>query len=407
MAKRRNSADRLELKSPDPKQDAGAIYDLTAKCFSGAHNYYQWYRGADGYFGHSHYDWRGSTIGLLHGRVMTHWGIWGYDMRIGAARVRVAGIGAVATDGFHRKQGLMDVTARAGIEKTRQAGYDMSLLFGIGDYYHKFGYVRAWTPTTYSLAVDRLPEDPETPKPRREPFDPGAKDIRRMYNREHKHLTGTAVRPTYKAPIDWKKCDSWTWRDKAGRLKGYLVTSEARGKFNCLETGGKVETALAVLRKVAGKLGYRDVRLPSLHHDHPAAVWLRRNNCGIKRDYIRSGGPMIRTLSLRSTLEKLAPVLAARLGQSHLADWTGDLLIADGREKAVLQFGDDGCEVSDATRAASAIRGDDHVAQLLIGTDDPAEIVSAANMRLSGDARALLPILFPAQHPMLRQLDHF
>jgi hypothetical protein len=44
---------------------------------------------------------------------------------------------------------------------------------------------------------------------------------------------------------------------------------------------------------------------------------------------------------------------------------------------------------------------------LLIGADDPAEIVSAANMRLSGDARALLPILFPAQHPMLRQLDHF
>jgi hypothetical protein len=73
----------------------------------------------------------------------------------------------------------------------------------------------------------------------------------------------------------------------------------------------------------------------------------------------------------------------------------------------VLQFGDDGCEVSDATRAASAIRGDDHVAQLLIGTDDPAETVAAANMRLSGDARALLPILFPAQHPMLRQLDHF
>lgn len=404
---RSDAAGRLQLRSPDPSTDAHDVYDLTAKCFSGAHNYYQWYRGAEGYFQEGFYDWQNSTVGLLDGRMVTHWGIWDYRMYIGEAKVRVAGIGAVATCGFHRKLGLMDATARAGIDRAAVAGYDLSVLFGIGDFYHKFGYVRAWTPTQYQVAVENLPVDPDAPEPARQAYDPADKVIRRIYNREHKGLTGSAIRPTYQSRIDWKQCESWTWQDKAGRSKGYLVTADRGGALHCLETGGKVETALAVLAKVARKLGCREVTFPSLHEDHPSARRLRARNCSVKRQFIGSGGPMIRILNLRSVMEKLAPVLAGRLAASHLADWSGNLLITDGREKVVLEFSPGGADVCDRTQADHAIRGDDHIAQLLLGTYRPSETATAAGLRLSGDAGILLPVLFPAQHPMLRELDHF
>jgi len=38
----------------------------------------------------------------------------------------------------------MAKTVAATIEAMSQVGYDMTVLFGIPDFYHRFGYVRAW-----------------------------------------------------------------------------------------------------------------------------------------------------------------------------------------------------------------------------------------------------------------------
>ena len=135
--------DRLEVIAPDRKRHAEELYDLLWKAFP----YEEYYGFLDrcrwGYIGGSHYDWNSSRIGILNGRIVTHWGVWDFRMRIGVARVRVGGIGVVATDARHRKRGLMNRTADNALGAMRSAGYDMSLLFGIDEFYHRFGYVRA------------------------------------------------------------------------------------------------------------------------------------------------------------------------------------------------------------------------------------------------------------------------
>ena len=91
------SARELVLVRPGPERHAEAIYDLTGKTFG---DYWNWIPEARRrYFGGGIYDWRASTIGLLGDRVVTHWGIWGFKMRIGRSAVRIAGVGAVATQG--------------------------------------------------------------------------------------------------------------------------------------------------------------------------------------------------------------------------------------------------------------------------------------------------------------------
>lgn len=54
-----------------------------------------------------------------------------------------------------------------------------------------------------------------------------------------------------------------------------------------------------------------------------------------------------------------------------------------------------------------AIRGGDEIAQLLIGTDEPDEIVDAAGIRLRGDAKQLVHVLMPNEHPTLAAWDNF
>jgi hypothetical protein len=49
--------------------------------------------------------------------------------------------------------------------------------------------------------------------------------------------------------------------------------------------------------------------------------------------------------------------------------------------------------------------GGEAVAQLLIRTDDPDEIVASASFQLTGDAWHLLPVLFPGQNPQPSLVD--
>ncbi len=55
----------------------------------------------------------------------------------------------------------------------------------------------------------------------------------------------------------------------------------------------------------------------------------------------------------------------------------------------------------------NVIRGGREIAQLLIGTEAPEEVMEAACMEVTGDAAELARVLFPAQQPQLSQLDRF
>lgn len=116
---------------------------------------------------------------------------------------------------------------------------------------------------------------------------------------------------------------------------------------------------------------------------------------------------MIRTLSLRSTLSKMSKELSRRLTGSHLADWRGTLLVADAREKVSLDIDRSAVGISGETRAKHCVRGGEQIAQLILGSDEPGAIVEAAGMRVTGDARKLIQVLFPNEHPRLCALDSY
>jgi hypothetical protein len=282
----------------------------------------------------------------------------------------------------------------------------MSILFGIRDFYHKFGYVRAWREATYVVKVSDLPDGAPAVRPRKV-ASPCREDIARMYNREHATCTGTAVRPTYRGRRRDKARTIHTWTDRRGRLRGYLVLRQRRGRLECQETGGSVEQALRVLARVARRKGIAEVHFPSLPYDTPLARRLRRGNCRLEMSYVRSGGAMVRTLNLNTTLEKIAPELTRRLKASHMADWKGRLTIADGRQRLTLGIERSRVRAVPAASTRHSLRGRREVAQLLLGSDEPGEVIEAGRMKLSGDAARLVAVLFPNQHPTLRMLDRF
>jgi len=409
VAGRTRKADpgRLELIAPDQRVHGEAMIDMIAKSFG--RYFHMRDRCRHGYILQSHYDWQTSRIGLIGGRIVTHYGVWGYSMRIGTARVRVGGIGAVATHADFRKSGLMAKTAQETIQAMSQAGYDMSVLFGIADFYHRFGYVRAWPWRRWTVKTEDLPKDKPTVRVRTFKLSQREKWRRQMeaiYNREYAMLTGTAVRPTYRTVGD-RRDVCYYWLDRRGRVAGYVAVRRHEDHLRCHETCGNAEQALRILARLARRQGCREVRFESLPYDHPLCRRLRGGNCRVEYTYQKSGGAMIRTLSLRSTLAKLTAELSRRLKDSHLATWRGRLLIADPREKVVLAVNRSEVRLASDKRAANAVCGGEEIAQLLIGADEPGEIIEAGKMKTAGRARELAAVLFPHQHPILMQADRF
>ena len=171
---------------------------------------------------------------------------------------------------------------------------------------------------------------------------------------------------------------------------------------------GQAEQVLRVVARHARAVGAKEVHFPELHAADPLAASLRRLYARETFTWSRSGGAMARCLNLLSTLTKMAGELSHRLRGSNLAGWRGQLLIADPREQVALRLGDAKVSVHPAVGPAPhAIRGGDEIVQLLLGVADPDEILSASNIRLSGQAHRLLKALFPNQHCRLSPWDRF
>jgi ribosomal protein S18 acetylase RimI-like enzyme len=360
----------------------------------------------------SHYDWRASRIGLLDGQLVTHFGVWDYQMRIGTARVRTGGIGAVATHGDFRKRGLMDRTARACVAAMRELGYDFSMLFGIDNFYHRFGYTRAWIESDYHLRVGDLPKQPPTRPLRKFRLRPRA-DLAELFNRCHAGVTGTAVRPTYTRR--WygsgvKNDQGFLWLGAGRKPAGYVIVRDRGAHLDVSEAVGDPEQVLRAVGALARRFGVEEVHFNMLPYTTPLARRLRAGTCALACRFQRCGGAMLRLINLPQALRKMSGELTRRLRASPLAGWRGQLVVSDAEDAVVLAVSGGRVAVLPYVprgRPTYGIYGGDEMAQLLLGTTDPFEIAAGHQTRITGDARRLLPFLFPDQHPLLHLADRY
>ncbi|HEX2948827.1 MAG TPA: GNAT family N-acetyltransferase, partial [Armatimonadota bacterium] len=369
---------QLRIIAPDSSKHQVLLLDLLAKTFSD-HGYF-FYRdySRDNYLGSTTYDWNAARIGFIGDELVTHVGVWGYQMRIGTARVQVGRVGAICTHADFRKQGLMDQTMAAVLDTLYNRGYDMSILFGIPNYYHRYGYVSAWADVTHYCNIDDLPIKRHlfpihqfTPRRR--------DDLDELYNACCVTATGTAVRPA-RYTLGATSPAGYLWKDDAGRTSGYVIYARNNNRLDCYENCGDVEQTLRILGIIGRRYHCHDVRFPMLPYTCDLAKRLRRGNCHVEKVFQQNGGAMIRTLNLSSTLTKLCGELSTRLQASHYADWQGNLLVADAREQVTLAITNQQVHVCAPVKTTHEICGGDSVAQLLIGTRAPEETVEASGM---------------------------
>jgi GNAT superfamily N-acetyltransferase len=356
------------------------------------------------YIGNCHYDFDATRLVWDGDTLVHHWGVWGYPMRIGSARLKTAGIGAVVTREPHRKQGLMQAAVAASFDAMRELGYDVSVLRG--RHYVKFGYVRAWNYVTYRLTRDEALV--RTPRRAYQPLAPShLKAVVALYNATHETLSGTAVRPTYRM-VDPSEMFIHGWFE-GNQLTGYVraIPSEDKKSLQCLEATGDVEQGLGVLADLVKQGDYESLTFFTMHHDHPMLRQLRKGAVIVENRYFDITGWRVRLVNLHSTLEKLRPLMEAHLYNSRFNDWRGELHLDAGGQKATLQIERGSIQMADHASGKHIIRAGHALTRLLIGSDHPAEIIQQEGIQCEGQGFELAQVLFPNLNPMLSHWDEY
>lgn len=400
---------------PVPPSRAQELYDLGSKVFS--HNgYFEFLRYCrQTYFGAATYDWPASRIAVQDGRIISHVGVWDYQMRVGRARLRTGGIGLVLTHPEHRKKGLAAQVMTAVMASMRQGGYDYSVLFGIRNYYHRFGFTQAWPDTRVHVALEALPEEPLRPALRKVSLtralaNPGP--VMNIYNRESARRTGSAQRPIYRRTCKfWSKIECRTLME-GGKITGYVVTKKNGENLEVFEVGGLQRgcgagAIWAALRRIARQQQCLRVVLVNLSYDHPLVRLARAGDCRVEMSHARSGAAMAAVVNLRSCLEKMAPELTERLRRSPLRDFDGALVVAGQGESVRLAIHGGSVQLAEGGRGGNVIQAGPNAARLIIGSESPAVLAEQGMVRFKNRAANLAEALFPAQWPMLSTLDHF
>jgi hypothetical protein len=390
----------MKITPADPNLHLMPIAKITADAFT--HGEYV-EEIAQTYIGNCNYDWDVTRLIWNESQLVHHWGVWGYPMRLGSVQLKVAGVGAVTTREEYRKRGLMQQAASASFEAMRENGYDLSILRG--RHYVKYGYARAWNYITYRLKPEEIPSFTL-----KHPYlKLGAEYISTMdslYNEAHQAFSGTAVRPTYRLK-SVEDMSAYGWFEN-GKLTGYvraLPPEDEKDNLQCLEAVGDPQQALAVMSKLFKQGDYKTMTFFTLPAQHTLLQLIRSGNCIVENRYFATSGWRVKIINLRSTLEKVHPLLETRLKESHFENWKGQLLLDAGEQQVALDIANGKVLLTAGCPTEHCIHGGAGIGRLLIGSDEPAEVIRQECITCNGDAMELAHALFPNMYPMLSQWD--
>jgi hypothetical protein len=355
-----------------------------------------------------------------------------HTVRIGESAVRMEGIGGVATGEAHRKQGYARSLLQAAVENMKRGDAALSMLYGIPDFYHRFGYATAG-PDHRAFLTD-LERDPVAPpgwtvRPLA-PTDVPA--VRSVYAAATAGEAGCEVRKT--GGEVWGRladCASGSSQDACrvaegpdGQVHGYVWRAawtwvmkymleptypDALALGEAVAESAPAADAVLAACSMWAREQDREVKrvVLAIPPQGPLAEAAMRQEATFEQHYEPSGGSMVRVLDVTRLMTALAPELSAR-ARAAGAGCEGMLVFRTDEGEAGLAVTPDGVSVVDGGPSALVVELPQYeLARLALGAYPPGSILERLASPPSEAACRLVEALFPHRHPHLYVPDRF
>lgn len=347
--------------------------------------------------------------------------LWVHDLtvRFGESLVRMGGIGGVETEEAYRMRGFARKLMEAANEYMKEQGFDIACLFGIPNFYERWGYITALPEYRLKVPVSNL-KGVEL-KHRVDNYSPDLHraDVLSIYEQNNRNRICSVVRDskswsTFARGTDWfVKADVKVFLNENGEVVGYLSLDDLTERTAVAEVGYKTvqvfESMVAFLAQRAERHGHNEVTF-LIPPDHEFAFYLRRLGCSLVQEFPRSGGGMVRVINLGSLLEKLSVELSQRLRKSNLHDFESEFAVVTDIDCAVLKVKKGLVEVSTEGCSEPSLKLEIpqcKLAQLLTGYQTITFLAGDKDVKCPPNLIPLLRVLFPPNYPYIWWADRF
>ncbi len=243
-----------------PRNPTAGEYPALLKFLSHSYGFAdpRWFeKDAPHFFGKNPDQLKTKWILKVGGKIVSHVGIFPFTALVEGRKLKVAGIGAVATHPDFRGQGLMKSLMEKIDEEIIRGGYDLSILWGERGLYLPYGYERALFMDQFSFQKKPLEyfAAPEKVRPARDKDLPA---IQKLYSNHPSRL----LRKTDQTSSAFKRFERknekplWVLEEK-GKVAAYALFwrpasfwKPAPGPLDLAEWGGGAEDVACLIATV-------------------------------------------------------------------------------------------------------------------------------------------------------------
>ena len=311
--------------------------------------------------------------------------------------VRSAGILDVETAPAHRRQGFGRFLMEEALDLALREGFEISTLFGIPGFYHRFGYVSVGPSFEIWLSAGAV-RDPASGMAIRPATDADWPEIARIYARASADLNGAPMRD----PASWpgpRQGSFWDVKpttlaavDARGSPVGYIMFDFENNGMSITDAAFVDVDAAPVLLNAAARAavdrGIEDMCF-LLHPEKAFGDYLRRFPVRVKEQRPHDTDDMARLLDQRAVLQKVSGELRRRAWRAG-ADTPSSLTVRTDLGAATVRLGGEAGPLSISLPQQGLI-------QLLYGYRTPAEIAGMPGAEIPSGALALLETVFPRE----------
>ena len=335
-------------------------------------------------------------------------------LHYGTASITVGGVAGVYTPREHRGRGYSAATLRYAVGWMKEQGYSLSALFGILEYYHRFGFATFMGEHTVTICLRNASrieaEDLEWELSSDSSY--ASQQIAEIYEQVNAAWPGARVRD----PSSWKgfrKGVAWEHPAKplvlkrSGRVVAYAALERWPGPEELLiaevgAAGHDRSLYRALARRLYGlaleeRRSFIKIHVPP---NHPFVDVVRPYGVKVESTYFWSGGGMARVINLAKLLNEMRLELERRA-----AGIEGDLTLQVEGEAVTLRVRDGSVKIDMSAGSVNVVKlGPGEAAQLFLGYRDPVEVLVSSEVH--GEPK-LLTKLFPKATPYVWQPDRW
>ena len=331
-------------------------------------------------------------------------------MRIGRAIVRFGGIAGVGTRRKYRLKGYASRVMEASTALMAERGYDMGILYGIGGFYHRFGYGVVFPISRLVVKTEALLCAAGQFKTRAMKRT-DARAVQRLYNRLNRERNASVVRPAGWSYFEVSQDFNAPGRtivveDARGRIQAYATWQVRDDQFLVAEVAGTGNDVFVSLGKALGQRAKRakmDRAIFDLPKDDAFADFCMPLGCEQRVTYPQNSDAMGRIVHLRPLMEKLVPELSKRS-----AGFRGRVSVAIETDIGTVGLGIDRNGVRVIRGGVLAVKMPQLVlTQLVMGYRRAADIAADPGVSIPTRAMPVLDLLFPRRDGYMWWSDRF